>query len=111
MFLVSELTCVLWTIWGESQLWAQLTLLVFGTPQRGGKKYKYSMGENITLQRRSLKVDVQLSSFATFVLFEKHVESKFELKAGVRFGTRRERTREQEIELQVVRERERALRS
>ncbi|CAM9801347.1 unnamed protein product [Pylaiella littoralis] len=40
------------------------------------------MGENITLQRRSSKVDIQLSSFATFVLFKKHVESKFELQEG-----------------------------
>lgn len=41
------------------------------------------MGESITLQRRSLKVNVQLSSFATFVLFEQHVKSKFELDAAV----------------------------
>eukprot|EP00903_Cladosiphon_okamuranus_P018047 g16608.t1 len=36
----------------------------------------------ITLQRRSLKVDVQLSSFATFHLLEKHVKSKFDLEAS-----------------------------
>ncbi|CAM9825307.1 unnamed protein product [Scytosiphon promiscuus] len=40
------------------------------------------MGEKITLQRRSLKVDIQLSSFATFPAFESHVASKFELEAG-----------------------------
>lgn len=41
------------------------------------------MGEKITLQRRSLKVDVQLSAFATFSIFEKHVASKFELETEV----------------------------
>lgn len=41
------------------------------------------MGERITLQRRSLKVEVQLSSFATFLLFEQHVKTKFELEAAV----------------------------
>lgn len=41
------------------------------------------MGDSITLQRRSLKVDVELSSFKTFALFEKHVESKFDVKQGV----------------------------
>lgn len=41
------------------------------------------MGESITLQQRSLKVDVPLSSFATFLLFEQHVKSKFELEAAV----------------------------
>lgn len=52
------------------------------------------MGENITLQRRNLKVEVQLSSFETFAAFEKHIKSKFDLDDGVR-GTcemnRRER--------------------
>ncbi|CAM9694192.1 unnamed protein product [Ectocarpus sp. 12 AP-2014] len=35
------------------------------------------MGEKITLQRRGSKAEIQLSSFATFSLFEKHVKSEF----------------------------------
>lgn len=42
------------------------------------------MGESITLQRRNLKVEVQLSSFDTFAVFEKHIKSKFDLDDGVR---------------------------
>lgn len=38
-----------------------------------------SMGERITLQRRGSKAEFQLSSFATFSLFEKHVKSKLEV--------------------------------
>lgn len=53
-------------------------------PHRGGKAHKGIMGDSITLQRRSSKVDIQLSSFQTFALFEKHVESKFDLEEGVR---------------------------
>lgn len=53
--------------------------------ERGSALDKATMGEKITLQQRSLKVELQLSSFATFPLFEKHVASKFELEPGVRF--------------------------
>jgi len=42
------------------------------------------MGESIILQRRNLKVEVQLSSFETFAGFEKHIKSKFDLDDGVR---------------------------
>lgn len=56
------------------------------------------MGESITLQRRSLKVDVQLSSFATFVLFEQHVKSKFDLTGAVSAG---------QVEIELKRHRER----
>ncbi|CAM9172184.1 unnamed protein product, partial [Ectocarpus sp. 12 AP-2014] len=37
------------------------------------------MGERITLQRRGSKAEFQLSSFATFALFEKHIKSKMEV--------------------------------
>lgn len=43
-----------------------------------------AMGELVTLQRHSTKIDVQLEPLATFEAFEKHVGAKFELADGVR---------------------------
>lgn len=41
------------------------------------------MGEAITLQRRSSKIDVHLTSFASFSAFEKYIGGKFGLKDEV----------------------------
>ncbi|CAM9929008.1 unnamed protein product, partial [Ectocarpus fasciculatus] len=43
------------------------------------------MGEKITLQRRGSKAEIQLSSFATFPLFKKHVESEFGVEVDEEF--------------------------